>query len=68
MLKWFLNLEHRWNPLHVYCRLVERGSPKKLSIFLCRCYEIFIYFWIMWLVRSCNYLWKKILSMKQEDE
>ena len=38
-----LNVQHRLNPLHVYCRLVERGLNKKSSLSICRCYEILIY-------------------------
>ncbi|HID29311.1 MAG TPA: PEP-CTERM sorting domain-containing protein [Desulfobacterales bacterium] len=38
-----LNIQHRLNPLHVYCRLVERGLSKKSSLSICRYYEILIY-------------------------
>ena len=38
-----LNIQHCLNPLHVYCRLVERGLNKKSSLSICRCYEILIY-------------------------
>lgn len=48
MLNKLLNIQHRFNPLHVYCRLVERGINKRLSIFLCKYYEIIIYSWIAW--------------------
>ena len=43
-----LNIQHRFNPLHVYCRLVERGLNKKSSLSVCRYYEIFIYSWLGW--------------------
>jgi hypothetical protein len=42
------NIQHRFNPLHVYCRLVERGWNKKSSLSACRYYEIFIYSWLGW--------------------
>lgn len=49
MLKNILNIQHHLNPLHLYCRLVEIGLSKKLSISVCRHYEIFIYSWLVWL-------------------
>lgn len=39
----FLDIQHRCNPLHVFCRLVDRGFSKKTSKRACRCYEILIY-------------------------
>ena len=53
-----LNIQHRFNPLHVYCRLVERGLNKKSSLSICRYYEILIYGWLAWstlvVVRICK--------------
>jgi hypothetical protein len=53
-----LNIQHRLNPLHVYCRLVARGLDKKSSLSICRYYEIFIYSWLAWstlvVVRICK--------------
>ena len=48
MLKVMLNIQHRFNPLHVHCRLVERGVNKRSSLSICRYYEIFIYSWLVW--------------------
>jgi hypothetical protein len=54
-----LNIQHRFNPLHVYCRLVERGLNRKSSLSICRCYEILIYSSLAWfttvLVWSCTH-------------
>jgi hypothetical protein len=44
-----LDMQHRLNPLHVYCRLIERGLNKRMSISICKYYEIFIYSWLVWL-------------------
>ncbi|MCK5244850.1 MAG: hypothetical protein KAJ90_06225 [Desulfobacterales bacterium] len=44
-----LNIQHHFNPLHVYCRLVERGVSKRLSMSICRYYELLIYSWLGWL-------------------
>jgi len=41
-----LETQHRLNPLHVYCRLVERRVNKKISKVLCWHYEILIYKWL----------------------
>jgi hypothetical protein len=41
-----LNLQHRLNPLHMYCRLIDRGVNKKLSMSVCKYYEILIYSWL----------------------
>ena len=43
-----LNIQHRFNPLHVHCRLVERGLNRKSSLSICRCYEILIYSSLAW--------------------
>ena len=44
-----LNIQHRLNPLHVYCRLVEKGLNKRLSICICKYYEVLVYSWLVWL-------------------
>jgi hypothetical protein len=58
MLSMMLNIQHRFNPVHVHCRLVERGLNKKSSVSICRCYEILIYSWLAWftiaVVRICR--------------
>ena len=55
-----LNIQHRYNPLHVYCRLVEKGVNKSLSISICKFYEILVYSWLAWLsvvgVQICKFL------------
>ena len=48
MVKKLLEVQHRFNPLHVHCRLVESGMSKHLSISLCRCYEVLVYSWLAW--------------------
>ena len=49
MVNTILKIQHRFNPLHVYCRLVERGLNKDLSISICKYYSIFIYSWLAYL-------------------
>ncbi len=48
MLNLMLDIQHRLNPLHVHCRLVERGFKKRSALSICRYYEIFIYSWLVW--------------------
>jgi hypothetical protein len=43
-----LTIQHRFNPLHVYCRLVHTGLNKRLSMCICKHYEILIYSWLSW--------------------
>ena len=43
-----LNIQHHLNPLHVYCRLVEKGWSKRVSISICKYYEVLIYSWLAW--------------------
>lgn len=44
---WF---NHRFNPLHWYCRLVETGLGKIIPLWLAQQYERFIYSWVSPLV------------------
>ncbi len=41
-----LNFQHKFNPLHIYCRLLDKGFDPRISLRLSRCYEILIYKWI----------------------
>jgi len=45
-----LNIQHHLNPLHVYCRLVEKGWSKRVSISICKYYETLIYSWLAWFI------------------
>lgn len=60
MLEKLLSLQHRCNPLHVHCRLVERGMNQAVSLSICRWYEVLVYGWLAWLsvvgVQLCKVL------------
>ena len=60
-----LNIQHRFNPLHVYCRLVDRGLNKGFSLSICKYYEILIYRWVAWftivVVGTCRLMQEKII-------
>ena len=32
-------LQHYLNPLHIYCRLLNLGFPRRLAVFISRFYE-----------------------------
>jgi len=52
MVDRFLSIQHRLNPLHIYCRLLDRGLGAGLSASICKCYEIAIYVWISWTIKT----------------
>jgi hypothetical protein len=41
----------------VYCRFVERGYNKKLSVFICKAYERPIFAWINPFIKTLIYLY-----------
>ena len=41
--KYTLALEHKFNPLHVYCRMVDFGIDKKYARRIAKLYETHIY-------------------------
>ena len=43
-------IQHRCNPLHVYCRLVERGIDRSVSMAICRAYETLVFRWLNWFI------------------
>jgi hypothetical protein len=48
LLDTLFKIQHDFNPLHLYCRLIERGLGKGLSMSICRYYEALIYSWLVW--------------------
>jgi len=36
-------LHHRFNPLHVYCRLIDGGMERECALNRCKWYEQWIY-------------------------
>ena len=42
-----IELQHRVNPLHVYCRLVDHRLDTRTSLRVCRCYEQLVYPWVL---------------------
>ena len=55
MVEKLLAIQHRLNPLHVYCRLLDKGLGKKPSMYMCRSYEIVIFVWIKLIIKTLIY-------------
>lgn len=47
-----LEVQHRLNPLHLYCRFRDRGLSRKVSVSICRAYESLIFVWINLIIKS----------------
>jgi hypothetical protein len=45
-------LQHRMNPLHLYCRCMERGYRRGVSFFYCRAYEVTVFFFVRKILRG----------------
>jgi len=43
MLQLIFDIQHLLNPLHVYCRLIEKGFSKEDSIIFAKLYEEVVY-------------------------
>lgn len=52
MVARLLNAQHRLNPLHVYCRILDKGISRQLSRRLCRAYEIGVFVWLNLLIKG----------------
>lgn len=46
MRNFMLAVEHRLNPLHLYCRLREKGLKESCSMSMCKWYQILVYSWL----------------------
>jgi triphosphoribosyl-dephospho-CoA synthetase len=45
-----IELEHKVNPLTIYCRLVNRNINRKTSMRVSRFYELVVYRWLIVLI------------------
>jgi hypothetical protein len=46
-----LSIQHRFNPLHLYCRFLQRGLTRERSMMICRFYEVLVFFWLSYLIK-----------------
>jgi len=47
-----LSIQHRLNPLHVYCRLLDRGISRKLAMSAGKTYELLLFISLSFLVKT----------------
>lgn len=47
-----LSIQHRLNPLHVYCRLLDRGITEKLARSVGKTYELLLFIWLSFLIKT----------------
>ena len=47
-----LSVQHRLNPLHVYCRLLDRGISKKLAMSAGKIYELLLFISLSFLIKT----------------
>ena len=62
LLKALIGVQHYLNPLHVYCRLLDRGLHKNVSILFCKYYEILIFIWLNFFLKSLIHFYMVILK------
>ena len=46
VIPYIFAIQHRMNPLHVYCRFRDSGYRRGASVFYCRVYEIIVFSWV----------------------
>lgn len=51
-----LAIQHRINPLHLYCRFLDRGYARNTSKYCCKAYEIAVFSWLRRVLRSMLFL------------
>lgn len=52
MVARLLSAQHRLNPLHVYCRILDRGMSRPVSRRLCRAYEVGVFVWLNLIIKG----------------
>jgi hypothetical protein len=52
-----LEVQHLLNPLHLYCRFVDRGYNKTLSAFVCKAYEKLVFAWMSPFIKGLIYIY-----------
>lgn len=51
-----LSVQHRLNPLHVYCRFLDIGLNRRFSTTLCKSYEMVLFCWMSSVLRFAVHL------------
>ena len=47
-----LSIQHRLNPLHVYCRLLDRGISRNLAMSAGKAYELLLFISLSFLIKT----------------
>ena len=47
-----LSVQHRLNPLHVYCRLLDRGMSKNRAMSVGKTYELLLFIALSFLIKT----------------
>jgi hypothetical protein len=50
-----LSIQHRLNPLHVYCRLLDRGISKNRAMSVGKTYELLVFISLSFLIKTLIY-------------
>jgi hypothetical protein len=53
LIRRFLTIQHQLNPLHLYCRLLDKGLSREASAVLCRYYEVLVFVWLSAILKLC---------------
>ena len=52
-----LALQHRLNPLHMYCRCLDKGLGRDLSARVCKCYELLVFMWMSYAIKTAIHVY-----------
>jgi hypothetical protein len=52
-----LSVQHFLNPLHVYCRFLDKGISKDFSLSICKTYEIVLFIWLSFMIKTVIYVY-----------
>jgi hypothetical protein len=69
MLNMMLTVQHRFNPLHLYCRLVETGLKKSFCLPICKWYGMLIYTWVAWfsvIALNASKVWDRTVKRNRQ--
>jgi hypothetical protein len=47
-----LSIQHRLNPLHVYCRLLDKGISRNRAMSVGKAYELLLFIWLSFLIKT----------------
>ena len=67
MEKIMFSIQHRLNPLHLYCRLMDRGMGKRFSLRFCWYYHLLVYAWLSRITVISIYLCRLTKHTKQRN-